>query len=515
MRTFAVCSLLLALTPAAAGQPAGDLPRQFICGIWWEPYEPFTEHVKAALDRDFTGVRLTVPWHRIEPEQGQFRFEELDRYVDFVKEQGASLVLDIDVGRGRPLWSNKEAWAAARPDGSLYLAQKGDSMYAPHPARSENPYVPALADDDCRAAIVTALRRMVAHVESRHPGYVLFYYPIFSRTLETEYFSPEVEGGGHAWLDYSHSAQDAFRQWLTLRHGGIKTINNLWGTDFASIESITMQDAPRYDHQTFRNEMLGRFIDDYGKALHEIPNVNVAAQFGCIWDGLAIMRATVDAERLIRNVDILFVDDGPPAIFNNRFSMDRTRGAAGPDRIFGNEIDGPWHPNRSDEGWREQGIISYDRGVRYMFAANWGTNHLRDRKTWTLFEKVAAHMEKAPPRPEPRKAMLLSLAQAYSEEDAGFYKCWDQIGPTWQQLGGEETPVDIIADRVLLERPGQAARYTEGIYLPASQEQIADATWKALTELKVPVYAESAKAGSLNEYGKPRETAGVFEGFPE
>jgi hypothetical protein len=217
----------------------------------------------------------------------------------------------------------------------------------------------------------------------------------------------------------------------------------------------------------------------------------------------------------VRNLDVFFVDDGPPSIFNNRFSMDRTRAAAGT-REFGNEIDGPWHPNRSDEGWREQGIISYDRGCRYVFCANWSPAHLNDRATWTLFEDVARHRLSAGARPEPTRAVFLSLAEAYNQENPADFRGYAMLERVYSMLSGaSREPVDVIADGVVLERAEQVARYRDGIWIPASQEHIAADTWQALLELNVPVYAESDAVGSRNERGQPRDATGALPAFPE
>ena len=509
-RVYAAGTVLMT---AASCLGAGVQDRHMILGVWWNDVGSFREHVEAARSRGFDGIRITAPWHRLEPEAGRFDFSEVDERMAVVAEAGMVAVIDIDCGRGRPAWTDREETAARHRDGSVCL-YSGPPPYPAHGQRCDSRRMPSVAHSLVRAGMARAAGELARHVRSRWGDRVLFVYVVFSMPQETEFFCPRP-AGGDPWIDFSTAAQEGFRDWLRERFESLETLNRAWGRRYGSWDQATLQSAHPWDFFSYRTETLGRLLDEIADRVHETPGARAGAQFGCIWDGLAMQRGTVDAERLVRRLDVMFVDDGPPAIFNNRFSMDRTR-AAGGDREFGDEIDGPWHPNRSDDGWREQGIISYDRGCRYVFCANWSPAHLNDRETWTLFEDVARHRHVAGPRPEPRRAVFLSLAEAYNGGDPANFGGYGMLESVYTFISGpDRLPVDVVADRVILERPEQAGRYGGGIWIPATQRHIASDAWAALLELGVPVYAESEDAGSRDEYGRPRDVAGVLPAFPE
>jgi len=60
-------------------------------------------------------VRWGIPWYRLEPSPGQFRWDWLDRVVDRLDELGLSCVVDL-MHYGTPLWLDNQFLNAAYPE---------------------------------------------------------------------------------------------------------------------------------------------------------------------------------------------------------------------------------------------------------------------------------------------------------------------------------------------------------------------------------------------------------------
>lgn len=487
----------ICISLVCAGGEAGRRPRE-LANLVWAWSGEFEDAVRLSKERGCTSVRVHVPWYLLEPKEGEFDFSWADGRVDFAVGQGMKVIVTVDCGRGRPAWLVGDELFARLADGSP--AKYPDRPPYPNdPRRADDGLFPCVAHEKVRGYVARVMEKTVRHFQARHPGQVLFYYPVISHPEETELI-PSVADPGKI-IDYSQAAQRAFRRWAEARHGSLKNLSEAWGKKMGSWEEVRLQDAPGYDFFAFRAEMLGEFIDEYAAAIRKAGGV-AAAQFGCIWDGLAFARGTLDCARLGRNLDWVIVDDGPAHFFDNRFSMSYLRGVRCGGR-FANEIDGPWHPAASDEAFGRQGVITLEEGADAVVCANWSVAHLRDKENWTFWEKLGRMVRVRAPRVRARRAMFVSLAQVYTL--FGKSDVYRAVGQEFNGLLAQtDGRVDIITETVLLEHPDWVAGYTDGIWVGEFNRRITDEAWKALKGLEVPVFIESEAVGSQDEYGRPR-----------
>jgi len=474
--------LCTATVPKASAQESDRLWMPAAWAQWLPDATAARNYADAILARGLNGAGMAIPWSAIERQPGLYDFTWIDERLDILVAKGLRVHLRLDCSRTLPSWFHPVF--AQTADGSTYPPGGGIRVIS-------------FADEAVLEAVPRVLGAVAAHVWTRYlnpggPYPVTTIHPMLSPPFEVEYAFEE-------WTDYSPPAQEGFRAWLPERHGDLATLNSRWGTGFADWSEITLQAAPRFDFQAFRTESLGRLIDRCAEAVHQTPGTGLAVQFGSIWDGLSPYRGTRDAARLARNADWVIVDDSP--VFDFAFSMDYLRGMVR-DKVWVNEIDGPWTPYLTNAKCEEQGIVSLRRGAYHLWAANWNTPDLLDPK-WTFWGPVLEELMNPRPDVRPTRAIFVSLATVYRQD--GGRSVQELVGSYYAGLSANDAvPVDFVSDTVVLEHPEWMVQYTGGIHIPASQRWVMDEVVEALQGLTVPVIRQTASAGSLDEYGRPR-----------
>ncbi|HEY6801460.1 MAG TPA: beta-galactosidase [Agromyces sp.] len=171
------------------------------------PEELWPEDVARMREAGVTMVSLGIfSWSRIQPREGEFDFEWLDRVIDLLHEGG----IEVDLATAT---ASPPPWASAKyPD--LLPQDENGATYWPGSRQQFAPSSPVYRR--LAAELVTAIAERYA----RHPAVVMWH-------VNNEY-------GCHLNMDFSDAARDAFRRWLADRYETIDALNDAWGTNFWS-----------------------------------------------------------------------------------------------------------------------------------------------------------------------------------------------------------------------------------------------------------------------------------------
>jgi beta-galactosidase len=145
-------------------------------------------------------------WARIQPDEGVFDYDWLDRVID--KLHAGGVAVDLATGTASP-----PPWAAARYPGILPQTRDGVTLWP----GSRQHYAPT--SPDYRRLAAALVEQTVARYKD-HPAVVLWHI--------------NNELGCHVAYDYSDAAAAAFRAWLRARYTTIDALNEAWGTWFWS-----------------------------------------------------------------------------------------------------------------------------------------------------------------------------------------------------------------------------------------------------------------------------------------
>lgn len=171
------------------------------------PEEIWPEDVARMREAGVTMVSLGIfSWSRIQPREGEFDFEWLDRVIDLLHEGG--IAVDLATATASP-----PPWATTAYPEMLPQDENG-ATYWPGSRQQFAPSSPVYRR--LAGELVTAIAERYA----THPGVVMWH-------VNNEY-------GCHLNADYSDAARDAFRRWLADRYGDVRSLNEAWGTDFWS-----------------------------------------------------------------------------------------------------------------------------------------------------------------------------------------------------------------------------------------------------------------------------------------
>ena len=156
------------------------------------------------------GVNLATvgvfSWARIQPDEGVFDYEWLDRVIDLLHENGIA----VDLATGT---ASTPPWATTRYPAMLTRTREGAIRWP----GSRQHWAPT--SPDYRRLAAELVSTTVARYKD-HPAVVLWHV--------------NNELGCHTVDDYSDQAAAAFRDWLRARYPSIDALNDAWGTMFWS-----------------------------------------------------------------------------------------------------------------------------------------------------------------------------------------------------------------------------------------------------------------------------------------
>ena len=171
------------------------------------PEEVWLEDARLMREAGVNLVTLGVfSWAKLEPREGEYDFGWLDRVLGVLHDHG--IAVDLATATASP-----PAWAAIAYDDLSAVDERGTRYWY----GSRQHYAPSSPNYRRLAGNLAAeLGRRYA----THPAIELWH-------VNNEY-------GCHVALDYSSSAESAFRDWLRRRYDSIEALNDAWGTAFWS-----------------------------------------------------------------------------------------------------------------------------------------------------------------------------------------------------------------------------------------------------------------------------------------
>ncbi|RNE56782.1 beta-galactosidase [Cryobacterium tepidiphilum] len=208
-------------------------PEQWPEAVW-------PDDIQRMREAGVTMVSLGIfAWSRIQPAEGVFEFEWLDRIIAMLHEGG--IAVDLATATASP-----PPWASAVYPEILAHDESG-AVYWPGSRQQYAPTSPVYR------RLASELVTRLAERYAQHPAVVMWH-------VNNEY-------GCHLPLDYSDAARDAFRVWLEARYGTIDALNAAWGTYFWSqrygsfAEVFPPRKAP-YSHNPGQLLDFRRFTSD-------------------------------------------------------------------------------------------------------------------------------------------------------------------------------------------------------------------------------------------------------------
>jgi len=197
------------------------------------PKEYWETAFSQIAESGFNIVRFgEMAWNWIEPRDGEFRFEEMDRALDLANKYGIKVLLGIPTSMA-PTWLVRK-YPEVRPlsnEGTLY------PEYGPRPN--------ICRDSELYRKFAERMLRKLAERYKEHPA--LLYWQI-----DNEPVYPPLDSTTN--LDFCHckESRDAFVEWAKKKYGGLEQINKAWGTrfwtnEFGELDDITTPKAGVWD----------------------------------------------------------------------------------------------------------------------------------------------------------------------------------------------------------------------------------------------------------------------------
>jgi len=252
---------------------------------WMDTPEVWEEDVRLMRSAGVNAVSVGIfAWAALEPEEGRYTFDWLDRIMDLLAENGIFTVLATPSGA-------KPAWMSAKYPEIRRVDAKG--RREPHGGRHNH----------CRTSPVyrektRAINTRLAERYADHPALILWH-------VSNEY------NGGSCYCDLCLAA---FREWLRLKYGSLDALNHAWWTAFWSHtytdwDEILPVDPSIHglmlDWRRFTTAQTLDFFRNETAPLREItPDVPVTTNFMGV-------NPTLDYREMAKECDVISWDSYP------------------------------------------------------------------------------------------------------------------------------------------------------------------------------------------------------------
>ena len=176
---------------------------------WLDCPEILEEDIRLMKKAGVNAVSLGIfAWAALEPEEGVYAFDWLEKMIDRLYSEGIYTVLATPTG-AMPNWLTEkyEEVRQVTPEGVRHLPGKRHNYCPTSPIMREK-----------TKAIDTALSKRFG----RHPAVILWH------------ISNEIGGNDHQSACWCPKCQAAFRQWLREKYGTLENLNHAWWTAFWS-----------------------------------------------------------------------------------------------------------------------------------------------------------------------------------------------------------------------------------------------------------------------------------------
>jgi beta-galactosidase len=171
------------------------------------PESVWEEDIKLMQDAGVNMVSLAIfSWAKIEPRQGEFHFDWLDKIMNMLHNGG--IHIDLATATAAP-----PPWLAKKYPESMPMNMQGQTLY-PGSRQGYCPHSSAYQD-----GVATLVTKMAERYGS-HPGLSMWH-------INNEYAC-------HIAESFTPAGTAAFRVWLEAKYKSIDALNHAWGTAFWS-----------------------------------------------------------------------------------------------------------------------------------------------------------------------------------------------------------------------------------------------------------------------------------------
>ena len=255
---------------------------------WLDRPDILEKDVSMLMEAGCNVVSLGIfSWSTLEPEEGVFHFEWLEKIIQNLYEHGISTILATPSG-ARPKWLADKYPEVLRVDESRHRNLFG--------GRHNHCYTSPVYREK-----VALINRKLSERLGSHPGVILWH------------ISNEYGGECHCPL-----CQKAFREWLKERYGTIEQLNKCWSTTFWShtYQSFDQIESPstrgelelhalNLDWKRFVTHQTADFIR------HEIQAVRAGGSTRPVTANLMYYYDPLDYFKLAKELDIVTWDTYP------------------------------------------------------------------------------------------------------------------------------------------------------------------------------------------------------------